>query len=312
MVDFRYHLVSIIAVFLALAVGIVVGTTALNGPVLDGLKGSVSHLTADKRALEGNVRELRGTVADDSAFADLVAPALVRGRLAGERVLVISTSDADNAVRDGLLTSLADAGATVAGRLRLRPDLTDPARSRTVDAVVTGAAPAGLALPESGPAARVAAELASSLVRGPRTGSGQPVTDAQAQEVLSAFAGADLLDLESDTFEATATLVLVVTGPVTASPSTQQTARLPGLLALVDALDARSGVVVAGPVGSADTDGLLRSLRSGSRGERLSTVDDADLGQGRVAAVLALREQATGGQGRYGTGRGAQATAPAP
>ena len=31
MIDFRYHIVSIIAVFLALAVGIVVGTTALNG-----------------------------------------------------------------------------------------------------------------------------------------------------------------------------------------------------------------------------------------------------------------------------------------
>ena len=39
MVDFRYHLVSIIAVFLALAVGIVVGTAALNGPVLDSLRG---------------------------------------------------------------------------------------------------------------------------------------------------------------------------------------------------------------------------------------------------------------------------------
>ena len=40
-VDFRYHLVSIIAVFLALALGIVVGTTALNGALLDSLKGSM-------------------------------------------------------------------------------------------------------------------------------------------------------------------------------------------------------------------------------------------------------------------------------
>ena len=41
-VDFRYHLVSIIAVFLALAIGIVIGTTALNGALLDNLKGSIN------------------------------------------------------------------------------------------------------------------------------------------------------------------------------------------------------------------------------------------------------------------------------
>ena len=34
MIDFRYHLVSLIAVFLAVALGIVIGTTALNEPIL--------------------------------------------------------------------------------------------------------------------------------------------------------------------------------------------------------------------------------------------------------------------------------------
>ena len=35
MIDFRYHIVSLVAVFLALAVGLVLGTTALNQPILD-------------------------------------------------------------------------------------------------------------------------------------------------------------------------------------------------------------------------------------------------------------------------------------
>ena len=43
MIDFRYHLVSLIAVFLALAIGIVIGTTPLNGPVLDDLHGQVTR-----------------------------------------------------------------------------------------------------------------------------------------------------------------------------------------------------------------------------------------------------------------------------
>jgi hypothetical protein len=43
-IDFRYHLVSIVAVFLALAVGVVLGSAALNGPVVAGLRKSVSTL----------------------------------------------------------------------------------------------------------------------------------------------------------------------------------------------------------------------------------------------------------------------------
>ncbi|MCW2530376.1 MAG: Copper transport outer membrane protein MctB, partial [Pseudonocardiales bacterium] len=37
MISFRYHLVSIIAVFLACALGVVVGTTGLNGAILSDL-----------------------------------------------------------------------------------------------------------------------------------------------------------------------------------------------------------------------------------------------------------------------------------
>ena len=55
MIDFRYHLVSIISVFLALAVGIVVGTTALNGVIVDDLRQRVDGLAADKRAREQTI-----------------------------------------------------------------------------------------------------------------------------------------------------------------------------------------------------------------------------------------------------------------
>ena len=304
MVDFRYHLVSIIAVFLALAVGIVVGTTALNGPALDGLKGSISSLTTDKRTLESNVKDLRRTVADDGSFADLVAPVLLRNQLAQERVLVVSTSDASGALRDQLLATLKLAGATVSGQLRLRPDLTDPAKAVTVGAVVTGAAPSQLALPQGEAVVRAAAELAAVLVRGP----GQTAGGAAATEkVLSAFTGADLLDVEGGSaIDSTATLVLMITGPTPDTPTGDQ----PGQLAIIDAFDARSGVVVTGPTGCAEPDGLMRSLRSGTRAGQITTVDDVDRGPGRVAAVLALHEQSRGGSGRYGTGRGAQASAP--
>jgi hypothetical protein len=43
-INFRYHVVSLTAVFLALAIGLVVGTAALNGPVADSLKNQISAL----------------------------------------------------------------------------------------------------------------------------------------------------------------------------------------------------------------------------------------------------------------------------
>ena len=79
MIDFRYHLVSLIAVFLAIALGIVIGTTQLNGKVLDDLRGQVSSLEQDKRGLEDNTQQLQAQQDDANAFETAVAPALVKG-----------------------------------------------------------------------------------------------------------------------------------------------------------------------------------------------------------------------------------------
>ena len=85
------------------------------------------------------------------------------------------------------------------------------------------------------------------------------------------------------------------------------------VLTLARALDDRSsGVVVAGPVSSADQGGLLQALRSDNDlREQVSSVDAADTPYGRVAVVLALGEQRTGGAGRYGEGPGSEAAVPA-
>ena len=63
MIDFRYHLVSIVAVFLALAIGIVVGSTALKPAVLTGLqktataeKGRIDALFAKNAQLNNQLK----------------------------------------------------------------------------------------------------------------------------------------------------------------------------------------------------------------------------------------------------------------
>ena len=93
MIDFRYHLVSLIAVFLAVALGIVIGTTALNQPILADIKSQVTALEQDKRSLEDRTQALQTQLDTSDAFEDAVAPALVDGALAGSSVLLVDQWD---------------------------------------------------------------------------------------------------------------------------------------------------------------------------------------------------------------------------
>jgi hypothetical protein len=153
-IDFRYHLVTIIAIFLALAVGIVVGTTALNGPVLDDLRGRNTDLIDDKRTLEADVRELQSDVSAADAFARELAPRILQGALDGRRVLLVTTDGSpENAVGE-LTPLLLQAGATVGGELRLQSELFDAANGQLIEDLVAQVVPAGVELSEGEPIER--------------------------------------------------------------------------------------------------------------------------------------------------------------
>jgi hypothetical protein len=316
-VDFRYHLVSIIAVFLALAVGIVVGTTALNGYVLDSLRASNKKVISDKRGLEGQVRDLRHQVSRREQFAQAVAPDVLAGQLSGQRVLLVTTPGASDQVIKDITDLVAQAGGATTGRLTLRDDLLDPAKAQVVDDVVASVAPPGVALPEGTATDRAAVELAAAAVASPAT---PRISDDAAAKILGGFTGADLVDVQppagskSGTALATASLALFVTGGADGRAADEVTKqRQRAVLTLARAMDTRSsGVVVVGPESAAHTGGLLEALRDdGGLSDRVSSVDAVDTAYGVVNAVLALHEQATGGAGRYGQGPGAQAGAPA-
>lgn len=312
MIDFRYHLVSIIAVFLALAVGIVLGNAALNDPVVNGLRGSVSNLAKDKRGLEGDVRVLQGRVQDDDAFTTSVAAELVRGTLTDQRVLIVSTPDAAPALADRMQPLLEQAGATVAGRVRLGNDLLDPAKSTQVADRVSRAEPGSPAVPVEAVAARAGAELAVTLVHR----SGMPAPDSGApQKLLAGFNGVDVLDLQQPAGgPRPATLAVVITGAPAQPPDALQRQRTAAVLAVAKALDDRSdGVVVAGPADAMLDGGVLRSLRDDSGlSQVLSSVDPVDAPVGQVLVALALREQRQGRAGAYGSGAKAAGAVPSP
>ena len=310
MIDFRYHLVSITAVFLALAVGIVVGTAALGGPVQAGLDDDLSRVTAEQRALEGDVAQLRGQVAAGDAFASAVGPRLVRGALEDERVLVVTTPQTPVDLVERLGPLLEQAGARPTGTLQLLPALSDPEQRALVEDLVAQVVPAGVELPGTGAVERATTELAAALTR---TADGDGVEPEEAQAVVSAFTEADLVAFTSpDETLQPATLAVVLTGAAPERLEPPEQGQQSALVALAGALDARSaGAVLAGPAGSAGDRGTVRVLRTDEAAAReVSSVDNADRGTGLVTLVLALAEQRRGGAGQYGTGQGASTAPP--
>ena len=303
----RAHVVSLVAVFLALALGVLVGTTALNGPVLDDLEDRVRALSGDKAALEGRLAAAREqTQAQEQATASL-SPVVTAGRLTGQRVVVLSTPDAPGRLREELLPVLRAAGARVTGSVRLRPALLDQANRQQLDDLVAQVAVPGADLPEGEPLDRAVAQLAQVLV----SSAAAPDADVTGR-VLGAYAGQGLVDVEGDV--APATLAVLLTGDTRADVAEQDgEARDRALLGLVRGLDlGSSGAVVAGLPGSAGEDGLLGALRAdGAMTDRVSSVDAADTPTGRLAVVLALQEQRGGGSGAYGYGPGSDAALPA-
>ena len=84
MIDFRYHLVSIVAVFLALAIGIVLGATELQGSVIDGLRSSSNSLKSQLSAATAKRDAYEQQVNASGTFLQTAEPKLLNGMLAAD------------------------------------------------------------------------------------------------------------------------------------------------------------------------------------------------------------------------------------
>lgn len=293
MISLRYHAVSIAAVFLALAIGVVLGASGVSDRLLgavttkaDDLGGKVQQLTAERDALAASQR------ASDE-FAQRVGPAAVRGTLTGQTVVLI-TSGADPADRNAVVALLGQSGAKVTGEVALTDAVGDPARADQLRQLTAQLLPTGAQLP----AASDTGSLAGGLLGGVLLAKAGTTPD-QERAVLSGLAGAGFVAPGDP--PAQANLALVLTGGaltgVDASDAAAVTARLAAQLDR-----AGGGAVLAGRAGSSDATGAVGVARADPTVTgAMSTVDDLQTGAGQVSAVLALREQVDGRAGQYGT-----------
>jgi hypothetical protein len=299
-ISFRYHIVSIVAVFLALALGIVVGTTALNGPVTSDLRHQVDGLKTDRSELADQVKALQGQVDTAGQFATTFGAQLVAGSLKDQSVLIVALPGTATGMEDGIAALLTAAGAKITGRLDLAPSFTDAAQADSIVNLATGPAHSpDLTLPETSDARVIGAALLAFVL----TGHGQP-TDLKA--VLGGFSGLHMITSDPQGIEPAKMVVMLGNGSLPKNVYAGEA----GLDLVTRLTLAGAKVVVAGDTGSAQGNGIVAGVRNGNAKATVSTIDNADSAFGQVSTVLAVAGAEQSQIGQYGTEKGAQALLP--
>src|SRR2546421_2991442 len=90
MISFRYHVVTIVAVFVALAVGILMGTTFPERALVTDLQRRTENLSTKVNQLQQDVTDARAGAAVYQHWAETSRSLAVNGRLVGTRVVVVT------------------------------------------------------------------------------------------------------------------------------------------------------------------------------------------------------------------------------
>ncbi len=311
MMDLRYHLASLMSVFLALAVGIVVGvslgSSERQAGTIRNLQRDVAAIRAEDSRLKEVNAELRRLLATrEEAQADLL-PLAVRGRLSGNRVALLLAGNTA-ALAAPVAQALRLAGADLVMTVRLpREEATGP-ETAGINAeaphvsrrgVAASAPPAALAPPDE--AGRVAGSVARALIEG-RPGLLEGVRDRIAD-----------LQMSGDGHLPVRRLLLLC--PNDDPEYARQTAAGRGVEAAVARIVREADAIL---VAAEPEEGRMAALMSGARphesvsllpaltGLGAGTVDHIDTAVGQIAAVLAL----AGARGNFGTGPAATRALP--
>ncbi|HEX6469602.1 MAG TPA: copper transporter [Streptosporangiaceae bacterium] len=310
MIDFRYHLVSIAAIFLSLAIGLVVGATALSDPSLSLLKSGNTQLAKDNQAYRQQIQQMQRQQEGDNQFAGQLGPQLLWQRLNNERVVFIVTPGASQAIHDEATKMVAAAGATVSGQVTVQKKYLDDDQVTALDQLAESVKPTDMTFPQNATAYdKAAAVLASAVVTNQPARAGSE--DAAGGEILSGFKGQGFVTVSGKPGgRATLAVVIAPSTPYQGQGSGTDNQALVTLAAALDTAD--RGTVMAGPYQAAQDGGLIDVLRASAAADRVSSVDSADTPSGQVVTVLALATELSGKSGKYGTGSGVDAYLPTP
>jgi len=292
-ISFRQHVVTIVAIFLALALGMLAGSAFIQPRLVDQLRTQVEEQRGTADELRGQVTDLEDRFADEQAFNDAALPHLTEGRLLARDVVVIAQDGTEDAVLGGARQALEQAGASVvvlSARETLAPQDADGQTALAELLSLPGVDPADLP-------GRAAEALADRLASDERRIAGDPdlLRDLLTQGYLAPV-DAGLSDAAVAAIGGPDQLVVVLSGGQSEEPiMAPEDFAVP----LAQRL-AELGIPVAAGESVDTVVPFVSVLRAGGL-DGLVTVDDLDESRGGAALVLGLgRLLATGDGGDYG------------
>jgi hypothetical protein len=307
MISLRQHALSLAAVFLALAVGVVLGSGFLSDTLLSSLRDEKRDLYTQISGLNDQKNVLNEKLAATNNFDNQLAGRIVHDALGGKSVVVFRTPDAKDDDVAAVTKFIGQAGGTVAGTVSLTQEFVDANSAEKLRTVVNSSIlPAGQQLStklvDQGSQAGDLLGIAMLINTNPAV---PPVDDAQRDTVLASLRDTGFITYQPADHIGAANAALVVTGgglPQDAGNQGVSVARFSAAMA-----PHGSGALLAGRDGSA-TGGAAVAVTRADPGlsSAISTVDDVDAAPGRITAVLGLHDLINGGHvGQYGTGHGA-------
>jgi hypothetical protein len=308
-ISLRHHAISLAAVFLALAVGVVLGSGLLSDTLLSGLRDEKRDLHAQIDSLSDAKNTLTEKLVAANAFDTQMAGRIVHGTLTGKSVVVFRTPDAHDDDVDAVAKIVGQAGGALTGTIRLTQEFVDANAAEKLRSVVNSSIlPAGTQLStklvDQGSQAGDLLGIVLLISRDPAV---PPVDDEQRGIVLAALRETGFITFSPSGPDhiGAANAALVVTGGTLGEDAGNQgvtVARFAAALA-----PHGSGVLLAGRDGSSTGTAAIAVARADAAvASTISTVDDVDAEPGRITAVLGLADLINGGRpGQYGTGRGA-------
>ena len=307
MISLRQHALSLAAVFLALAVGVVLGSGFLSDTLLSSLRDEKRDLYTQISGLNDQKNAMNEKLAAANNFDNQLVGRMVHDALGGKSVVVFRTPDAKDDDVAAVSKFIGQAGGTVTGTVSLTQEFVDANSAEKLRTVVNSSVlPAGQQLStklvDQGSQAGDLLGIALLINTNPAVG---PVDDPQRDTVLASLRDTGFINYQPADHLGAANAALVVTGgalPQDAGNQGVSVARFSAALA-----PHGSGTLLAGGDGSA-TGGAAVAVTRADAGmnSAISTVDDIDGAPGRITAVLGLHDLINGGHvGQYGTGHGA-------
>lgn len=308
MISLRSHAISLAAVFLALAIGVALGSGLLSNTVLSGLRDDKHEMQIQIDSLTESRNALNEKLSAAGDFEAQMAPRILQGSLSEKSVVLFRTPDAADGDVEALTRVVEAGGGRVTGTVVLTQEFVDANSSEKLLSVVNSPiVPAGTQLStgsvDQGSQAGDLLGIALLINRDPKV---TPVDDAQRDTVLTALRDTGFVTYDTQRIGA-ANAAFVVTGGELSDDAGNQGATVARFAAGL--APHGSGTVLAGRDGSASGTSAVAVTRSDAAlNSVVSTVDDVDRESGRITSVLALSDLINGRQpGQFGTGPGAAA-----